>query len=92
MLERVADLRVKAAAVDRIGPDDDPFDIIRSGGGDPRPIGPDRPFMVLTGLLSGGLIGFLLVGLRALVGKPRGPGGPGTPKGLAPSGPVLVHG
>lgn len=92
MLDQVAELRSRATSLDRIGADDEQLNIIQSGGGDPHPVGPNRPMMVLTGLLSGGLIGLLLVGLRALFGKPRGPGGPGTPQGLAPSGPVLVHG
>jgi capsule polysaccharide export protein KpsE/RkpR len=92
MQDQVAEIRSRATSLDRIWADYEQLDIIQSGGGDPHPIGPNRPYMVLTGLLSGGLIGLLLVGLRALFRKTSGPGGPGTPQGLASSGPVLVHG
>ena len=92
MLAQVQDLRSRATSIDRFGTDMDLFNIIQLGGGDARPVGPNRPYMLLTGFAIGGLLGLLAVGLRARFGGPRGPRGPGNPGALAPSTPALAHG
>ncbi len=61
MQDQVGDLRSRATSMDRIGADDEQFNIIQSGGGDPKAVGPNRPYIVGTGTATGLMMAALII-------------------------------
>ncbi len=61
MQDQVADLRSRATSMDRIGADDEQFNIIQQGGGDPKAVGPNRPSIVGTAATTGLMVAALII-------------------------------
>ncbi|HTH47262.1 MAG TPA: hypothetical protein VMB21_07105 [Candidatus Limnocylindria bacterium] len=69
----------------RKGEDVDQFTILSAGGGDSRPVGPNRPYILLVGFTWGGLVGLALALIRARLGGPKDPGTPSSTASLMPA-------
>ena len=73
-----AGLRLKSSDVDE-------FVIIDSGAGVPRPVGPNRQLILLTGFTLGAIGGLVLALIRARSGGPKDPGTPSSTASLLPA-------
>ena len=61
MQDQVGDLRSRATSMDRIGADDEQFNIIQSGGGDPKAVGPNRPYIIGAAAAAGLIVAALII-------------------------------
>jgi hypothetical protein len=74
--ENLLGLKSNLESMGRVMADEEDFAVVQAGTGAPRPVGPNRPLMLVTGFGIGGLIGLLLVVLKALFGRRGGPPNP----------------
>lgn len=68
----------------RMSSDVDRFSILSAGGGDSRPVGPNRQMILFTGFTLGALVGLALALLRVRFGGPPDSGTPSSTAAVAP--------
>ncbi len=69
----------------RTNSDSDQFTILSAGGGVPRPVEPNRPYIMLEGFTLGALVGLVLALIRARTSGPKDPGTPSSTASLIPA-------
>ncbi len=83
--EQLDELNRSRLRLNSMGAGEDQFTILSAGGGDPRPVGPNRRFMLLEGFTLGALAGLVLALIRARSGGPKDPGTPSSTVSLIPA-------